>query len=174
MQQLNPPQHAAVIALDTPLLVIAGAGSGKTRVITEKIAHLIRSGTAARHIAALTFTNKAAREMKSRVGRLVDDKSLRGLTVSTFHALGLDIIRQEHQALGLKRAISIFDEQDRLVLIRELLRHHRPDWDLSSAEALSAQISRWKNLFLIPEQMTGVAVDQDPHIVAFYGEIIEV
>ena len=172
MQQLNPPQHAAVIALDTPLLVIAGAGSGKTRVITEKIAHLIRSGTAARHIAALTFTNKAAREMKSRVGRLVDDKRLRGLTVSTFHALGLDIIRQEHQALGLKRAISIFDEQDRLVLIRELLRHHRPDWDLSSAEALSAQISRWKNLFLIPEQMTGVAVDQDPHIVAFYGDYL--
>ncbi len=172
MQQLNPQQHAAVIALETPLLVIAGAGSGKTRVITEKIAHLIRSGTTARHIAALTFTNKAAREMKSRVKRLVDDKSLRGLTVSTFHALGLDIIRQEHRSLGLKRAISIFDEQDRLALIRELLRHHRPDWDLNSAARLSAQISRWKNLFIMPEQMTVPTLDQDPDIVAFYSDYL--
>ena len=151
MSQLNPQQHAAVIEVDKPLLVLAGAGSGKTRVITEKIAHLIRKGMPARNIAAVTFTNKAAREMKSRVGKLVDDKVLRGLTVSTFHALGLDIIRREHAALGYKKAISIFDEHDRLVLIKELIKHGRPEWDIDHAERFNAQISRWKNLFLLPE-----------------------
>jgi len=156
MPQLNPQQQAAVIEVDKPLLVLAGAGSGKTRVITEKIAHLIRKGLAARHIAAVTFTNKAAREMKSRVGKLVDDKAIRGLTVSTFHALGLDIIRQEHAALGFKKAISIFDEHDRLVLIKELIKHGRPEWDIDQAERISWQISRWKNQFLLPDAISGV------------------
>ena len=155
MSQLNPQQQAAVIEVEKPLLVLAGAGSGKTRVITEKIAHLIRKGLPARHIAAVTFTNKAAREMKSRVGKLVDDKAIRGLTVSTFHALGLDIIRQEHAALGFKKAISIFDEHDRLVLIKELIKHGRPEWDIDQAERISWQISRWKNLFLLPDAISG-------------------
>ena len=154
MSNLNPQQQAAVIEVEKPLLVLAGAGSGKTRVITEKIAHLIRKGLPARHIAAVTFTNKAAREMKSRVGKLVDDRAIRGLTVSTFHALGLDIIRQEHAALGFKKAISIFDEHDRLVLIKELIKHGRPEWDIDQAERISWQISRWKNLFLLPDAIT--------------------
>lgn len=152
MSQLNPQQHAAVIEVEKPLLVLAGAGSGKTRVITEKIAHLIRQGLPARHIAAVTFTNKAAREMKTRVGKLIDDRAIRGLTVSTFHALGLDIVRREHAALGFKKAISIFDEHDRLVLIKELIKHGRPEWDIDLAERYSARISRWKNRFLLPEQ----------------------
>lgn len=155
MTQLNPQQQAAIRAVDRPLLVLAGAGSGKTRVITEKIAHLIRQGLPARHIAAVTFTNKAAREMKSRVGKLVESQAIHGLTVSTFHALGLDIIRREHAALGFKPAISIFDEHDRLVLIKELIKHGQPEWDIDHAERISAQISRWKNRFLLPEQAAG-------------------
>ena len=153
MSQLNPQQRVAVVTLDCPLLVLAGAGSGKTRVITEKIAHLIQQGTPARHIAAVTFTNKAAREMKSRVGKLVDDRNIRGLTVSTFHALGLEIVRQEHGALGFKKAISIFDEHDRLLLVKELIKHGSSDWDIDQAEQYAAQISRWKNLFLTPERV---------------------
>ena len=94
MSKLNPQQQEAVKTIDRPLLVLAGAGSGKTRVITEKIAYLVQQGTSARHIAALTFTNKAAREMKGRVTKLLDAKQSRGLRVSTFHSLGLDILRK--------------------------------------------------------------------------------
>lgn len=170
MPELNPQQHAAVIELERPLLVLAGAGSGKTRVITEKIAHLVRQGLPARHIAALTFTNKAAREMKSRVGKLVDDRNLRGLTVSTFHALGLDIIRKEHQALGFKQAISIFDEHDRLVLVKELIKHGILALDIEQADRFAWQISRWKNLFLTPEQAIGDTACLLPGAAELYGE----
>ncbi|MGZ8196597.1 MAG: UvrD-helicase domain-containing protein, partial [Methylosarcina sp.] len=114
MTKLNPEQQAAVKAIDHPLLVLAGAGSGKTRVITEKIAYLVKQGLPARHIAAVTFTNKAAREMKSRVARLLDDQQSRGLRVSTFHALGLDILRAEAKTLGYKAGLTLFDEQDKL------------------------------------------------------------
>ena len=95
MAKLNPQQQAAVKIIDTPLLVLAGAGSGKTRVITEKIAYLVQQGTSARNIAALTFTNKAAREMKERVSKILDKQQSKGLRVSTFHSLGLDILRKE-------------------------------------------------------------------------------
>jgi len=105
MTQLNPQQQTAVKAIDHPLLVLAGAGSGKTRVITEKIAYLVKQGLPARHIAAVTFTNKAAREMQSRVFKLLRPEQSRGLRVSTFHSLGLDILRLEHKSLGYKRVL---------------------------------------------------------------------
>ncbi len=93
--------------------MLAGAGSGKTRVITNKIAHLIRGcGYQARHIAAVTFTNKAAREMKERVGQTLGRKEARGLMISTFHTLGLDIIKREYAALGMKSNFSLFDDTD--------------------------------------------------------------
>ncbi|QXP91393.1 DNA helicase Rep [Methylococcus capsulatus] len=168
MNGLNPQQHAAVTTLDCPLLVIAGAGSGKTRVITEKIAYLIRQGTPARHIVAVTFTNKAAREMKSRVGKLADDKSLRGLTVSTFHALGLEIVRREHKALELKSAISIFDEQDRQALLRELIRHGDHRFDPEQADAYAARISRWKNRFITPDRARSLDESDAAGIAALY------
>ncbi len=152
MENLNPQQRAAVLALDCPLLVLAGAGSGKTRVITEKIALLIRKGMPARHIAALTFTNKAAREMKSRISQLVAGRELRGLTVSTFHSLGLDILRLEHAAMGYKKTLSIFDEQDRTTLLKELIRHTLSEWDVERVNEYAGRISRWKNLFITPEQ----------------------
>src|SRR5262245_47886915 len=97
LHSLNPAQRAAVTHLGSPLLVLAGAGSGKTRVITQKIAWMVgEQGMAPAHIAAVTFTNKAAREMKQRVGGLLPAEKLEGLTVSTFHTLGMRLLREEH------------------------------------------------------------------------------
>lgn len=155
--KLNPQQQAAVKIIDRPLLVLAGAGSGKTRVITEKIAYLVQQGIPARHIAAVTFTNKAAREMKNRVGKLLDDKQSRGLRVSTFHSLGLDILRAEHKALGYKASITLFDEQDRLTLLRNLISHGLKDCDIDQVEQYNGQIGQWKNAFVTPEQSIGRA-----------------
>lgn len=166
---LNPQQLAAVQTIDRPLLVIAGAGSGKTRVITEKIVHLIRQGLSARHIAAVTFTNKAAREMKARVGQLSQGKEAHGLRVSTFHALGLDIIRREHKALGFKSAISIFDEHDRSSLLKELLKHSGES--VEQADTCAAHMSRWKNLFITAEQAaTTVALPDQILAARLYGD----
>lgn len=155
--KLNPQQQAAVKIIDRPLLVLAGAGSGKTRVITEKIAYLVQQGIAARNIAAVTFTNKAAREMKSRVGRLLDDKQGRGLRVSTFHSLGLDILRAEHKTLGYKASITLFDEQDRLTLLRNLISQGLQQCDIDQVEQYSWQIGQWKNAFVTPEQALSLA-----------------
>ena len=113
MRQLNAQQLSAVRYIDGPCLVLAGAGSGKTSVITRKIAYLIQEcGLPARSIAALTFTNKAAREMKERVASLIKGHAARGLTVSTFHNLGLNIIRREHASMGYRPGFSIFDSED--------------------------------------------------------------
>ncbi|MGD0961445.1 MAG: DNA helicase Rep [Methylomonas sp.] len=150
--KLNAQQLAAVKIIDRPLLVLAGAGSGKTRVITEKIAYLVRQGIPARHIAAVTFTNKAAREMKSRVCRLLDDKQGRGLTVSTFHALGFDILRAEYAALGYKAAISLFDEQDKLGLLRQLIAQGVDQCEIDAVENYTRLLGQWKNAFINPEQ----------------------
>ena len=117
MSRLNPRQQEALEAITGPVLVLAGAGSGKTSVITQKIAYLTSEcGLKGHQIIALTFTNKSAREMKERVGSLMTGKEARGLTVSTFHNLGLNIIRKEVEALGYKPGFSIFDSQDVLAL----------------------------------------------------------
>ena len=122
MNDLNPRQREAVRHISGPLLVLAGAGSGKTSVITRKIAYLIQEcGIAASKIVAVTFTNKAAREMKERAGKLVQGQEARGLTVSTFHNLGLNILRREMAHFGLKNGFSIFDADDSRSLIGELL-----------------------------------------------------
>ncbi|MDP2901630.1 MAG: DNA helicase Rep [Methylovulum sp.] len=163
MSKLNPQQQAAVKAIDQPLLVLAGAGSGKTRVITEKIAYLVKQGLPARHIAAVTFTNKAAREMKSRVSKLLDDKLIRGLRVSTFHSLGLDILRREHKTLGYKAAITLFDEQDKQTLLKNLINHSVNQYDGDQLDRYAQQIGQWKNAFVTPEQAVATAAtDQYP------------
>ena len=175
MADLNPQQRAAVTLIDQPLLVIAGAGSGKTRVIAEKIAYLVRQGVPARHITAVTFTNKAAREMKRRVGCMLSDKELRGLTVSTFHALGLEIMRQEHATLRLKAGISIFDEQDRVSLVRDVASHQTDRFEPDHSAAYAAQISRWKNLLITPEQAVSQARNDDQVAAAeLYGDYARV
>jgi DNA helicase-2/ATP-dependent DNA helicase PcrA len=124
-EELNGPQLKAVTTLEGPLLIIAGAGSGKTRVITFRIARMLEKGVGQRAILALTFTNKAAREMESRVKELTG-KKLRDLTISTFHAFGVKILREEIEALGYRKNFSIYDETDRNRLIKESLRECRP------------------------------------------------
>jgi ATP-dependent DNA helicase Rep len=165
MTKLNPQQQQAVKTIDRPLLVLAGAGSGKTRVITEKIAYLVKQGTPARNIAALTFTNKAAREMKNRVSKLLDKQQSRGLRVSTFHSLGLDILRKEHQVLDYKSGLTLFDDQDKLTLLRNLIAHSSTDYDIDEIDSYNRQIGEWKNAFVTPEQAISKASD-DNHLIA--------
>jgi len=152
---LNPPQRAAVEYCDGPLLVLAGAGSGKTRVITEKIARLVaRKQVAPGKIAAITFTNKAAREMRERVARLVKGEAAQELNVCTFHALGLRIVQIEHAKLGLKRGFSVLDADDSAAIIKDLApAASKPD----QLFALRQLVSSAKNGGLDPEQAMAAA-----------------
>lgn len=151
MTQLNARQREAVLYIDGPCLVLAGAGSGKTSVITRKIAYLIQQcDLPARHIAALTFTNKAAREMKERVTGLVKGAAAKGLTVSTFHNLGLNIIRREAKTLGFKPGFSIFDAEDARSLLKELMLRDG-DLDSDHLDLVQHQISNWKNDLINPD-----------------------
>ena len=118
---LNPEQYEAVTTVDGPLLIVAGAGSGKTTVITYRMAYMLERGVPQHSILALTFTNKAAREMADRV-RSVTGRKLRDLTVSTFHAFGVKILRKEIEALGYKGNFSIYDEADKNQLIKDCAR----------------------------------------------------
>ncbi|MDR0657245.1 MAG: exodeoxyribonuclease V subunit gamma [Treponema sp.] len=123
-EELNGPQLKAVVSIEGPVLIIAGAGSGKTRVITYRIAHMLETGIPQSAILALTFTNKAAKEMETRVKELTG-KKLQSLTVSTFHAFGVRILREEIETLGYRKNFSIYDETDRLELIKECLRENK-------------------------------------------------
>ena len=116
--ELNPEQFRAVSTINGAILIIAGAGSGKTRVITYRIAHMLDSGIPQSQILALTFTNKAAKEMQERIKDLTQ-KKLQNLTVSTFHAFGVKILRQDIDKLGWRDNFSIYDETDRTALIKE-------------------------------------------------------
>ncbi|MET0378683.1 MAG: DNA helicase Rep [Spongiibacteraceae bacterium] len=158
MNALNPRQREAVHYIDGPLLVLAGAGSGKTSVITRKVAYLIEQcGYQGRHIAAVTFTNKAAREMKERVSALVKGPQAAGLTVSTFHNLGLNILRREHRKLGFKAGFSIFDAEDAQALIKDLLiAEHGGDSD--QAGTIAQRISHWKNALITPDEAVATAI----------------
>tara|TARA_B100000787_G_scaffold113589_1_gene84589 strand:+ start:5096 stop:7132 length:2037 start_codon:yes stop_codon:yes gene_type:complete len=150
VSRLNPRQQEALEAITGPVLVLAGAGSGKTSVITQKIAYLIAEcGLKGHQIIALTFTNKSAREMKERVGNLMTGKEARGLTVSTFHNLGLNIIRKEVNALGYKPGFSIFDSQDVLALLKDLT-HKEFEAAEDACEPIQHLISNWKNDLISP------------------------
>ncbi|MBI3902004.1 MAG: UvrD-helicase domain-containing protein [Nitrosomonadales bacterium] len=152
--KLNPTQREAVKHLGSPLLVLAGAGSGKTGVITHKLAYLIEQcGYSPRNIAAITFTNKAANEMRERVGKLLTGREAKGMTISTFHALGMQILREEGPLLGYKKQFSIFDSADTAKIVSELLGV--PDkQDLRIAQSV---MSNWKAAFLTPEQASAQA-----------------
>ncbi|MBW3549840.1 MAG: UvrD-helicase domain-containing protein [Proteobacteria bacterium] len=164
MHGLNPPQRAAVEHTDGPLLVLAGAGSGKTRVIVEKIAHLIASGRMpAKRIAAITFTNKAAREMRERVGKRIRGDAADGLTICTFHALGLRMLQIDHAKVGLRRGFSVFDSDDSSAQIKDLLPPgSKPD----VLDGVRNLISRAKNAGLSPEQAAAAAGSPREHEAA--------
>ncbi|WP_213993027.1 DNA helicase Rep [Sodalis sp. dw_96] len=168
--RLNPSQQHAVEFVTGPCLVLAGAGSGKTRVITNKIAHLIRQcGYQARHIAAVTFTNKAAREMKERVAQTLGRQEARGLTIATFHTLGLEIIKKEYKALGMKAKFSLFDEYDQQALLKDLTEQWL-EGDKDLLKQLASAIGNWKNDLLGPEQADGLArTERDKLFAHCYG-----
>ncbi|WP_280539775.1 DNA helicase Rep [Chromohalobacter sp. 11-W] len=163
---LNPRQQEAVRYIDGPCLVLAGAGSGKTSVITTKIAYLVQEcGMSARKIAAVTFTNKAAREMKERVGQMLQGREGHGLTVSTFHTLGLNIIRGELKTLGYKPGFSLFDPEDAKALLRDLMQKEA-DTDAEQINAVQSQISQWKNDLVLQGQAISHAADEDAQYAA--------
>lgn len=166
--KLNPQQDAAVKFISGPCLVLAGAGSGKTRVIINKIAYLIEQcELPARHIAAVTFTNKAAREMRERISAQLPKSATRGLTISTFHTLGLDILKKEYRQVGYKANFSLFDDQDTLALLKELTENdYNGDKDL--LKALQAKISSWKNDLTLPALALQQAQDADTISLANY------
>jgi ATP-dependent DNA helicase Rep len=154
---LNPNQKTAVHYTSGPLLVLAGAGSGKTSVLTHKIAVLIRdAGFAPTQIAAVTFTNKAAREMKTRLTTLLGGEVVRGLTVSTFHSLGLLILRQHLPEAGRRPGFSIYDADDSAALVAKLMRASR-NGAAPKPEAVHWQISRWKNALVTPDSALATA-----------------
>ncbi|SFI12186.1 DNA helicase Rep [Modicisalibacter xianhensis] len=166
LAKLNPRQQEAVRYIDGPCLVLAGAGSGKTSVITTKIAYLVQEcGMSARRIAAVTFTNKAAREMKERVGSMLKGKEGHGLTVSTFHTLGLTIIRGELKTLGYKAGFSLFDPEDAKALLRDLMQKDA-QVDADQINRVQGQISTWKNDLVLPGQALSHAADEDEQYAA--------
>ncbi|MFC8750905.1 DNA helicase Rep [Pseudomonas oryzihabitans] len=151
MSKLNPRQAEAVAYISGPLLVLAGAGSGKTSVITRKIAYLVQQcGIRAQYICAVTFTNKAAREMKARVASLLKTGEGRGLTVSTFHNLGLNIIRREYAHLGYKPGFSIFDEGDIKALLTDIMQKEYQGDD--GLDEIKNYIGNWKNDLILPDE----------------------
>ena len=171
MSRLNPEQHEAVHHLEGPLLVLAGAGSGKTRVITRKIVHLLNQPTLARsEIVAVTFTNKAAREMRSRVGELLRSRPARPPWISTFHSLGLRLLQQETRAAGRKAGFSIFATDDTRSLLRELTRKEMEVGD-AELHALHNRVSAFKNELIRPEEALSAAEDEDGFRAAtLYGD----
>lgn len=155
--KLNLQQQQAVTTIDTPCLVLAGAGSGKTRVIINKIAYLIEHcHYLPNTIAAVTFTNKAAREMRERVAQSIGSQKSKGLTVCTFHTLGFDLIKREHQALGLKSSITLFDEHDQKGLLQELTKPFLLE-DKEKLTQLIQYISSCKNDLILPKQALALA-----------------
>ena len=164
--KLNPQQQQAVEYVSGPCLVLAGAGSGKTRVIINKIAHLIgKCGYLPKQIAAVTFTNKAAREMKERVAHSIGKESSKGLIVSTFHTLGFDIIKREYKQLGFKANMTLFDEHDQMALLKELTADLLQE-DKDLLRTLINRISNWKNDLCSPQQAMALARDKQEQTFA--------
>ncbi|RUR18353.1 ATP-dependent DNA helicase Rep [Legionella sp. km535] len=156
---LNSQQMAAVHYIDGPLLVLAGAGSGKTRVITQKIGYLINTcGYSAKSVCAVTFTNKAANEMRARVATVLPSSSRRGLKVATFHTLGLSMIKRDAALCELRKGFSIFDSEDCLQVLRHFLTANKAN-EREYMLQIQQQISRWKNDLLSPESVLNCPLD---------------
>src|SRR5829696_8933748 len=166
-QALNPAQQEAVEHVQGPLLVLAGAGSGKTRVLTMRIAALIdRHGVPPERIFAVTFTNKAAGEMKHRIGRLLN-RDPSGLWIGTFHSLSARLLRREAELLGFTRQFTIYDEDDRLSLIRRLMEQQGHSTKLFAPRAVQSVISAAKNRMVAPADLAaGASFDRLVQVAA--------
>ena len=174
---LNPQQRNAVKYIDSPLLVLAGAGSGKTSVITRKIAWLVQECSFKPHnVAAVTFTNKAAKEMRERVQQLIPGKDARGLRVSTFHTLGLDILKSHLKEAGRKSGFSILDAEDSMRILKELTLQSN-DLALEQLELAQSQISSLKNQLIEPAEAIAQAETSGEakiaHLYERYGEALQ-
>ncbi|UNE53666.1 ATP-dependent helicase [Bartonella machadoae] len=155
LQQLNPEQRQAVMNTEGPLLVLAGAGTGKTRVLTTRISHILHSGLASpKQILAVTFTNKAAREMKMRIGTLIGE-IVEGMPwLGTFHSTGAKILRRHAELVGLKNNFTILDSDDVLRLLKQLIQAEGLDDKRWPARNLAIMIDSWKNQGLLPEHLS--------------------
>jgi len=161
LDDLNPQQRVAVEYCDGPSLVIAGAGSGKTRVLTYKIVHLLRLGIEPYRILALTFTNKAAREMKDRVSAVAGDNIAARLWMGTFHSIFLRILRRHTNVIGFKKGFSIYDSADSRSLVKSIIKEYGLDEKQYKAVSVAAQISNAKNAMMTPEQYRREYYDTD-------------
>jgi superfamily I DNA/RNA helicase len=168
--RLNPQQRAAVEHDEGPLLVLAGAGSGKTRVITARIGRLLGTGVQPGAILAVTFTNKAANEMRERLGATVGQNAASQIWLSTFHSFGVRFVREEAKALGLGSRFTIFDQGDSLGVVRELLKAAAPADRRLDAQAVLSRISLWKNAMLSPDEVRAKDDEYDQAAVSIYAE----
>ncbi len=150
---LNAPQREAVLATDGPVLVLAGAGTGKTRVLTTRLGHLMATGRAAPwNILAVTFTNKAAKEMQERVARVIG-RPVEGMWIGTFHSICVRILRRHAELVGLKSNFTILDTDDQIRLLKQLIQAENIDDKRWPARTLAGLIDRWKNRALTPEKV---------------------
>ena len=145
LEKLNEPQRLAVEATEGPVMVIAGAGSGKTRVLTYRIAHLLNKGVDAFNILSLTFTNKAAREMKERIGHVVGEANAKALWMGTFHSVFARILRVEAPLLGYPSDFTIYDQQDAVSVMTKIINEMHLDKDIYKAKQVLGRISQYKN-----------------------------
>ncbi|PIE50571.1 MAG: ATP-dependent DNA helicase [Flavobacteriales bacterium] len=145
LEGLNEPQYKAVTTLEGPLMVLAGAGSGKTRVLTMRIAHLITNGVSPFQILALTFTNKAANEMKERIAKVVGYSDARGIWMGTFHSVFARILRSEAEHLGYPSNFTIYDQQDSLNVLKKVIKDLAIDSDVYKPKKVQSRISQYKN-----------------------------
>ena len=151
---LNPEQRAAVEAIDGPVLVLAGAGTGKTRVLTTRIAHILATSRARAHeILAVTFTNKAAREMKERIAALAGPAGEGMPWLGTFHSISTKILRRHAELVGLKSQFTILDTDDQIRLLKQVIKAHDVDEKRWPARALAQMIDGWKNRGLEPARV---------------------
>ena len=165
LEGLNSEQRAAVTTTEGPVLVLAGAGTGKTRVITVRIAHLLAKGVSPRSVLAMTFTNKAAREMRDRVKPLVGKKKAGELTLGTFHAFCVKVLRQYGQPIGVAKDFAICDSSDQITAFKGALRELRVPETTIQAGALQSRISLFKNRLVDPEGFLGQAADDTDELV---------
>lgn len=180
LNRLNAPQRAAVLQKEGPIIVIAGAGSGKTRVLTYRIANLMREGVDAFHILALTFTNKAANEMKKRIADIIGNSEAKNLWMGTFHSVFAKILRFEADKLGYPQNFTIYDTQDSQRLINGIIKEKELDKDVYKYKQIQQRISSLKNnlitvraYFNNPELVENDAIRKQPRFGEIYQEYVE-